>query len=145
MRFRWTTAKSFGPAKSMALLRRPLVLAPYRFRTDKAPVFRFDAFSLREPASTSLENATLWFLVARGQPSNRRHQRGTERVLEQRCRNKRQDANRPGLVDAELHAERQPREAGAENEDVSDSHRDEQPRHRPVPAALAQPARGERR
>ena len=40
---------------------------------------------------------------------------------------------------------RQSDEPGTENEGVPNSHCDEQPRHRPIPAALAQPARGQRR
>ena len=50
-------------------------------------------------------------------------------------------ADQPRLFDTEFHAERQPAKSGGENEDVSERHRHEQPQHRSIPAALAQPAR----
>src|SRR5258708_9554411 len=55
MRFRWITAKSFGPAESMPLLRWPLLSRP-----------RFPDVTLR----ARLE-----------QPPNRRHKRGAARAL----------------------------------------------------------------
>ena len=54
-------------------------------------------------------------------------------------------ADQPGLLDAELHAEREPGKSGGKNDDVPEPHRHEQQRHRTIPAALAQPAGDEGR
>ena len=84
-RCRGSTAKTFGTAESMALHSR-----------------------------TSLH----WVAVLRArreQPPQRGHQHRSERVLDQRCRDKRHNADQPGLVDAELHTERQPGKPGPEN------------------------------
>ena len=78
-------------------------------------------------------------------PPDCRHECRTERILDQRRRDERRDADQPRLFDAEFHAERKPTESRGENQDVSERHRDEQPEHRPVPAALTQPARHEGR
>src|SRR5215217_1456253 len=78
-------------------------------------------------------------------PSDRRHERGAERILDQGRRDERRNADQPRLFDAKFHAERKPAKSGGENENVSERHRDEQPKHRSVPAALAQPSRYEGR
>src|SRR5260370_22507610 len=69
----------------------------------------------------------------------RRYQRRAERVLDQRRRNERCDADQPCLFNAEFHAKCKPDKSGGENQDVSEPHRQEKPGHRSIPAAFAQP------
>src|SRR5437762_8522043 len=72
-------------------------------------------------------------------PPDRRHEGGAERILDQGRRDEGRNADQPRLFDAEFHTERKPSKSGSENENVSERHRDEQPEHRSVPAALAEP------
>src|SRR5258708_32112454 len=76
---------------------------------------------------------------------DRRYECCTKRVLDQRRRHERRYADQPRLVNAEPHAKCQPGESSTENEDVSEPHRQEKPRYRSIPAAFAEPPRGEGR
>src|SRR5436190_18353990 len=62
-------------------------------------------------------------------PPERRYERSTKRVLDQRRRDEGRDAHQPGLFNAELYAKGQLAKSGGENDDVPKRHRDEQQRH----------------
>src|SRR5689334_17337139 len=74
-------------------------------------------------------------------PPERGQQCRAERVLDQRCRDERRDADQPRLFDAELLAECKPAKSGGENEKVSECHRNEQEDQRSIPSALGEPSR----
>src|SRR3954447_16441637 len=78
-------------------------------------------------------------------PPDGRHERCTERILDQRSGNEWRYSDEPCLLEAELHANSQPGISRGKNDDVPETHRHEKPRHGPIPAALAQPSRRERR
>src|SRR5260370_35016187 len=76
---------------------------------------------------------------------DRRHEGGSECVLDHGRGEERPDPDQPCLLDAEFHAKREPRKSGRKNDDVAKSHRHEKPRHAAIPPTLPQPSRDEAR